>query len=470
MTRKMTLLNPATENLPGSELETEAGDHSFSGNFLLPAGEPLALQSEIALQIPSLLGKSYREIRASFGVSGSNKNTDLNMTDDGMAMITMIGPVTRYDNWCSSLFGGVSVDSMMNQIQVALDDPSCKGICLMIDSPGGTAAGVHDLADMIFQGRDKKPIVAYVDNMAASAAYWVASACSGIVMSPAAFVGSIGVVTTIYTGSNEKEVELVSSKSPKKRPNVLEDEGRAQIQTRIDALADVFIGSVAKHRDVETSMVESDFGQGDMVIGSFAVEKGMADSVGNLDTALTELRRLQDRSINSERYSTIGGKSNMLKDKAAGTGDETPVVMTAADLLTEHPEAAQALIAQGRADGMTAGAAAEIERIKAISVLDTAQNRAVAGELIDAAKYDGKTDAKELAFEILKKQGEKIESTAADRKTDAAQIPAEKLAAAGVPTDTTGLKINGEEVDQETKSAADAIAAIANESRGKGAK
>ncbi len=68
------------------------------------------------------------------------------------------------------------LDSFANDFQQALNNPAISNIILHIDSPGGMVTGVHECAEMIYQARGKKPMTAYVSGMAASAAYWLASA------------------------------------------------------------------------------------------------------------------------------------------------------------------------------------------------------------------------------------------------------------------------------------------------------
>ncbi len=72
--------------------------------------------------------------------------------------------------------------------------PSISEIVLDINSGGGAAVGCKELADYIYQSRDTKPITAIVNYSAYSAAYFIASACSKIIVSQTSGVGSIGVI------------------------------------------------------------------------------------------------------------------------------------------------------------------------------------------------------------------------------------------------------------------------------------
>ena len=72
-----------------------------------------------------------------------------------------------------------------------------------ICSPGGEAACMEGLADLIRSVRQTKPVTAFVNEMAASAAYSIASAASEIAISPTSILGSIGVVMLHADRSDE---------------------------------------------------------------------------------------------------------------------------------------------------------------------------------------------------------------------------------------------------------------------------
>ena len=85
-------------------------------------------------------------------------------------------------------------------------------IVLEIDSPGGEADGIAELSDIIYCSRKIKPTKAVVKNTCASAAYWLASACTKVTSDPYAFLGSIGAFVSFY--ENDQLVTLVSDVSP----------------------------------------------------------------------------------------------------------------------------------------------------------------------------------------------------------------------------------------------------------------
>ncbi|MHB0934892.1 MAG: S49 family peptidase [Armatimonadota bacterium] len=272
--------------------------------FELSSGAVLALQRELALQIPELLGKSYADIREQFSIEGAARNRGGNAVSwnqGSTAVINVTGPLMRNDaqGLCADMFDGTSVSSMRARLREALADQSVSSILLYVDSPGGSVDGIADLADEIRAAARQKPLHAFIDGLGASAAYWLASSAGRITVSQTAHVGAIGVYATYQDTSKAEEMKgikttrIISSRSPMKALDPDTEEGRASIQSRVDTIADIFIKAVAKGRGVSAKTVEDEFGQGDTVTGKDAVERGMADAVGTLDDAINSLQKAQ---------------------------------------------------------------------------------------------------------------------------------------------------------------------------------
>ena len=99
-----------------------------------------------------------------------------------------------------SMTGG-TVD-LRRSVRDAAADPSVRGVVLKIDSPGGTVAGMADLARDVKELAAAKPTFAFVEDMAASGGYWLACACRKIyVNEPLALLGSVGVYSVLYDSS-----------------------------------------------------------------------------------------------------------------------------------------------------------------------------------------------------------------------------------------------------------------------------
>lgn len=214
---------------------------------------------------------------------------------DGVAIIPITGPIFRYANLFTEISGATSTEVLARDIRAAIDNPAVRAIVLEINSPGGVAAGINELADMIYEARERKHIIAYGDGTVASAAYWLASAAHEIVVDAIAVGGSIGARMTIVDASGRdakagiRTYDIVSSQSPDKALDVSQDAGRAKIQKIVDDLGHVFVKAVARNRGVDVATVLANYGQGGVKVGVELVASGMADRLGSLNEVVAEL-------------------------------------------------------------------------------------------------------------------------------------------------------------------------------------
>jgi signal peptide peptidase SppA len=217
------------------------------------------------------------------------KNTNAVSFRDGVAVIKVAGPLFRYANLMTRICGATSYEILAQDFNKALQDTQIKAVLLDIDSPGGEVNGCSEISDMIFKARGSKPIIAYASGSCCSGAYWIASSCDKILAADTAVLGSIGVVSIFENADDGKTVEIVSSQSPNKRPDINTKEGRAHIQARVDELAEVFISKVARNRGIAAADVVQNFGQGDVFVGSSAVRNGLADGLSSFEDIIASL-------------------------------------------------------------------------------------------------------------------------------------------------------------------------------------
>lgn len=258
-----------------------------------------------------------------------------------VAVVPITGPIFRYANIFSEISGGTSLELLALDIGRCLADPNVKSILLEIDSPGGEAIGIHELARAIRLGSASKRVVAYVGGDGCSAAYWLAAAASEVVIDATAMVGSIGVVFCVPTPdpASASEIEIVSSQSPRKRPDVTTEEGVAEIQAIADSLADVFVADVAELRALEASRVLAT--EGGVLIGADAVAGGLADRLGSLEGLIAELNASpggpspKSASAAPARRTAQKGTPTVIRPAA----DAAPDSPTAADVPPADPNA-----------------------------------------------------------------------------------------------------------------------------------
>lgn len=258
---------------------------------------PWAITEEalgVILSIAERTNESPEAVEARLG--RPMDNTRECVVRDGVAIIPVIGPISRYADFFSRISGATDIETLAKDFRTCLDDRSVRAIVLNMDTPGGTVAGVSEFASHVMQARGTKPIVSYVGSQAASAGYWIASAADQIVADSTAMLGSIGVVMGVRKPADDKPgaaktIQFVSSQSPRKRPDPETEAGRSQMQAMADDTADVFVDAVACHRGVDRQKVLDDFGRGGQLVGSKAVDAGMADGLGSLESVIACLSK-----------------------------------------------------------------------------------------------------------------------------------------------------------------------------------
>lgn len=214
-----------------------------------------------------------------------------------VALIPVYGVISHRINLMSEISGGTSVEKLTKQFRLALADSAVKAIVFDVDSPGGGVEGIPELASEILQSRGQKKIVAVANSLAASAAYWIASAADELVVIPSGQVGSIGVFTMHedYSKAIESEgvkISVISAGKYKTEANPYEplsDEARASLQEKVDSFYGMFLKAVAKGRGVSQAAVRDGFGQGRLVLAADAVKQRMADRSETLDQTLARL-------------------------------------------------------------------------------------------------------------------------------------------------------------------------------------
>jgi len=212
-----------------------------------------------------------------------------------IAVIPIHGTLVQRTAGLDALSGLTSYQSIAQQFDAALADPSVRGIVLDIDSPGGEAAGVFDLADKIHVARQTKPIWAAANDAAFSAAYALASAASRIFVTRTAGVGSIGVIA-LHVDQSRREANAGLSYTPilaGARKNdgsshqPLTPEARAAIQTEVDRLYELFVLTVAEQRGAAADAIRAT--EAGLFFGQDALDAGLADRIGTLGDAVQQL-------------------------------------------------------------------------------------------------------------------------------------------------------------------------------------
>jgi signal peptide peptidase SppA len=190
----------------------------------------------------------------------------------------------RRPAWAAQYRAGITgYDEIAQAFNEAAANPAVKQIRLAITSPGGTVAGVEDAAAAIRAAAAVKPVIAVVDDLCASGAYWLASQARDIVANSTAEIGSIGVYVVIadYSAQAEGEgvkVNVIASGEHKGTgvPGApISEEQLRPIRDNVNTLAERFRAAVVNGRG---RMPEEVF-TGRLYLAEAAERLGLIDAV-----------------------------------------------------------------------------------------------------------------------------------------------------------------------------------------------
>lgn len=392
---------------------------------------------------------------------------------DGVAVLGLEGVIAKKMNLFSMISGGLSTQLFARDFNQARRDPDVHSIVLAIDSPGGTVDGTQELARVIMDARGgDKPVVAWVDGMMASAAYWIGSAADSVYIgADTDWVGSIGVVTQHVDYSRYedrvgiKTTEIYAGKYKRiaSESKPLSEEGQAYLQGQVDYLYSVFVDAVATQRDVPVDQVVENMADGQIFIGQQAIFAGLVDGASTLDALIGQLaagayvarrqpgaesdprekagadsdprRQASADSVSRRQASAVAPAAAITSDAGGASGsttdNEDTMDITRETIERDHPEIAAAL----REEGVAAGATAERERILAVE----AQLLPGHEKLIAALKADGKTTGAEAAVQILAAEKAAGAAKAQALAEDAPQPVGAAASATGAPAGEADL-------------------------------
>src|SRR4029077_15043671 len=216
---------------------------------------------------------------------------------DKIAVITMRGLIS------SSIPGTIS-DSMVDDMRAALDqardDNRVKAIVLEIDSPGGEVTASDTIYNAVTKARARKPVVCYMDSLAASGGYYVSCGGKFLMANETTITGSIGVI--IQTLNYEKLFDKVGLASVVFKSGKFIDmlngarpmtpEERDYMQGFVMKIYDKFLGIVAKERTLRPDNLRNTIADGRILSGKEALEHRLIDGVGELEDAFAKAKQL----------------------------------------------------------------------------------------------------------------------------------------------------------------------------------
>src|SRR5690349_2059865 len=230
----------------------------------------------------------FREVLLHRGARGTSEQIDV---------ITMRGLIS------TSIRRNVS-DSMVDYLRAALqqarEDHRVKGVVLEVDSPGGEVTASDVIYNAVVKTRARKPVVVYMDSLAASGGYYVSCGGKYLMANETTITGSIGVIIQTLNYEqlfNKVGLAAVVFKSGKfkdllngARPMTPEE--REFVQNFVMKTYDKFLGIVAKERNLPADGLRNSIADGRILSGKEALQNRLIDGLGELDDAFTKAKQL----------------------------------------------------------------------------------------------------------------------------------------------------------------------------------
>jgi signal peptide peptidase SppA len=267
---------------------TKSAERCRGRHFGAWMAEPKWLEAEVAAAKENNFKGSERE--GSELKAQSEYEVD---SSDRIAIVSIGGMMTKGD----SKFGGTSTLRTRTAIRKAISDPGIRSLVLHIDSPGGTVAGTHELAKDVAAAARIKPVHAHIDDLGASAAYWIASQATDISVNEAGEVGSIGAFALIYDTSAAMNTDGVKVHRVATGPLKGAGSGGTPVpkelleaeQEIVDRFGKMFADGVNFSRNTNLKIGEG-AADGRMFHADAAKELGLVDTVQNFEDRMDNIR------------------------------------------------------------------------------------------------------------------------------------------------------------------------------------
>jgi protease-4 len=230
----------------------------------------------------------FREIVVQRGSGGSF---------DKIAVIMLRGLI-------SSSIPGTVGDSMVEDMRAALqqarDDSRVKAIVLEIDSPGGEVTAADAIYNAVAKARARKPVVVYMDSLAASGGYYIACGGKFLMANETTITGSIGVIIQTLNYEqllNKVGLAAVVFKSGKFKDMLngarpITPEERELVQSFVMKTYDKFLGIVATERNLPADLLRNTIADGRILSGRDALDHKLVDGLGQIDDAFSKAKQL----------------------------------------------------------------------------------------------------------------------------------------------------------------------------------
>ena len=303
------------------------------------AGRPLALAPR-AVDTLLAAGRTLdaRGAAPPVGVNDRHVAQGFTLTDSGVAVVPVVGPLVSRGDWLTTLLGAGDYATLGGTIAAAFAEPASRAVLLELDSPGGEVGGLFDLVERVaaLRAETGKPLWAVASEAALSAGFAIASAADRLYLTRTAEVGSVGIVAVHVDESGADAMAglswtLIHAGRRKIEGNphsALSTEALADIQSDVDALHDELVVLVGKNRGISPDQVRAT--EAAVYRGRRGIDAGFADQLGSLDHALADLTAMLDRPAPRPTAATTASRTLVLQPSR-----RTPSMTSDTDTIVE---------------------------------------------------------------------------------------------------------------------------------------
>lgn len=201
-----------------------------------------------------------------------------------------------------------SADGIKRALEQAVADSDVKAIVLRINSPGGEVTASDTIYNAVKKASAKKPVVVYMDSVAASGGYYVACGASKVVASETTLTASIGVIMESMSyhdlfgkiGLGSQTFTSGAFKDTLSGARPMREDEKVYVQTLVNEMYDRFLSIVSEARKVPKDVLRSTVADGRVVTGRQALAAKLVDQIGYIEDAYVlakELGKAPDATV-----------------------------------------------------------------------------------------------------------------------------------------------------------------------------
>lgn len=213
-----------------------------------------------------------------------------------------------------SIFGGQSIGdrTVCTQLRELREDEKIDAVVLRVNSPGGSGSASDAIWREMELTRAVKPVVVSMGDYAASGGYYVSMGADHIVAEPGTLTGSIGVFggkmnvagAMAKIGLSHHTTQRGAQATLFSGMHDFDDPGRERFRRFLQVFYDTFVSKAAQGRDMSFEELHA-VAQGRVWTGQQALERGLVDELGGLDTAVTKALELTGAGVPLEEVTVL---------------------------------------------------------------------------------------------------------------------------------------------------------------------